>query len=367
MRIFIEPMDVMLFRDGKPFSAEEDVIATSMFPPYPSTFYGALRAEILSRKNFQFQSLSQIKNNKQDYLNQINSLTQGLSIVGPFVADEKHYEYFPIPKDVMKIKSGNEKDKYIQLKPSGSLQFRSDSEGLSPLWVKTNYDEHIEDGKGFIRESDLKRYLRGEVDNWKILKSEEVFQREERVGIGKSGTTKTTEEGLFYIAEFVRLNAGFGFTLDVEGDATLPDKGFLRLGGESRAASYKKIGDRKWDDKGIKDAIRKARKFKLYLLTPAIFNKGWAADWMQTGEKDGLKFKLISACVGKPAPVGGFDIVENRPKPMKKAVPAGSVYFFELVEGEIDDLFEAFQFKSISDEKQKEGFGITLVGGWSNV
>jgi CRISPR-associated protein Cmr3 len=366
MRIFIEPLDVMLFRDGKPFSAEEDVIASSIFPPFPSTFYGAIRTEILSRQNFKFQPLSQIKNNPQ-YLNQIDSLTQDLRIVGPFIADENRFEYFPIPRDLVQIK-GQDK-KYVQLKPGISPTFKSDlSADISPLWVKTNYDEHIEDSKGFISESELMIYLHGEGnDKWSILRLDEIFQKEERVGIKRSGATKTSEEGFFYIAEFVRLSSQFGFTLDIEGNIALPDKGFIRLGGESRAASYKRIGDRQWDDDAIKKKIKETRRFKLYLLTPAIFNEGWVAQWMQNGEKDSIKFKFVSACVGKPVSVGGFDIVENKPKPMKKAVPAGSVYFFELIDGEVDELFKAFQFKSISDEKQKEGFGITLIGGWSNV
>lgn len=366
MRIFIEPLDVMRFRDGKPFSAEEDVIATSMFPPFPSTFYGAVRAEILSRQNFQFQPLSSIED-KRDYLNRIDSMTHDLRIVGPFIADENQLEYFPIPKDIVEIK-GQDK-KYVQLKSRNSPIFQSDSKDLppSPMWVKTNYDEHIEDGKGFIGESELKIYLRGEEDSWSILNPDKIFQKEERVGIKRSSSTKTSEEGFFYIAEFIRLNGQFGFTLDVEGSGSLPDKGFLRLGGESRAASYRKIEDRKWDDDAIKKKIKETGKFKLYLLSPAIFNKGWVAEWMQNGEKDGLKFKFVSACVGKPVPVGGFDIVQNKPKPMKKAVPAGSVYFFELLGGEVDELFKAFQFKSISDERQNEGFGITLIGGWSNV
>lgn len=364
MRIFIEPLDVMLFRDGKPFSAEEDVIATSAFPPFPSTFYGAVRTEILSQQNFPFQPLSKIKN-KQGYQSQIDSLTEDLSIIGPFIADEYHSEYFPIPKDVMIIKG---KDKYVQLKPSALTHFTSDlSTDVSPLWIKTNYDEHIEDGKGFISGSQLKIYLEGRESNWSILKLEEIFQKEERVGIKRSGSTKTSEEGFFYIVEYIRLKNGVGLTLDIESNVNLPEQGFLRLGGESRAASYKKISDRNWSEDEIKKAVKKNDLFKLYLLTPAIFNKGWVAEWMRKGERDSLKFKFVSACVGKPVHIGGFDIVGDRPKPMKKAVPAGSVYFFELTDGEVNELFKAFQFKSISDEKQKEGSGITLVGGWSNV
>ncbi len=363
MRIFISPLDVSLFRDPKPFSAGEDVIATSVFPPSPSTFYGAIRTEILSRQNFTFQTRGQIKN-KQNLINQIDSLTKDLSIIGPFISDEYNFEYFPLPKDVVKIKG---EDRYVQLKPSVLTRFKSDLPA-NPLWVRTRYDEYIEERTGLISDSDLKGYLEDKDAGHPIESG--IFQKEERIGIKKSSSTKTTEEGFLYIVEYVRLNSqnGYsGFTLDIEGSVNLPDEGFLRLGGESRAASYKKIPDRAWSDDGIKEIVTKTRLFKLYFLTPAIFNGGWVAEWMLKGEKDGLRFKLISACIGKPAHIGGFDIVMDRPKPMKKAVPAGSVYFFELTGGEVDELFKVFQFKSISDEKQQEGFGITLVGGWSNV
>jgi len=76
---------------------------------------------------------------------------------------------------------------------------------------------------------------------------------------------------------------------------------------------------------------------------------------------------MIAACIGKPVGIGGYDFVKNRPKTMKKAVPAGSVYYFELQESSIDDLFERVWHKPISDEKSKEGFGITLIGGFDYV
>lgn len=40
----MEAFDTLFFRDGKPFSMGDDVWANGVFPPYPSTLYGALRA-----------------------------------------------------------------------------------------------------------------------------------------------------------------------------------------------------------------------------------------------------------------------------------------------------------------------------------
>lgn len=47
MRLFIRPVDVWLFRDGKPFDAASDHRARSLFPPYPSTMQGVIRSKAL--------------------------------------------------------------------------------------------------------------------------------------------------------------------------------------------------------------------------------------------------------------------------------------------------------------------------------
>ena len=48
MWIFIEPSDVWMFRTGQPFDAGSDHRAASLFPPNPSTVYGAICAAILA-------------------------------------------------------------------------------------------------------------------------------------------------------------------------------------------------------------------------------------------------------------------------------------------------------------------------------
>ena len=42
------------------------------------------------------------------------------------------------------------------------------------------------------------------------------------------------------------------------------------------------------------------------------------------------------------------DYSEKIPKPMRKAVPAGAVYYFRLVQGSLEELKDIFHFKSIS-------------------
>ena len=107
--------------------------------------------------------------------------------------------------------------------------------------------------------------------------------------------------------------------------------------------------------------------FKLYLSTPAIFKKGWLPEWMDEndliGEYGGLKLKLLTASIGKTISIGGFDMKVRKPKPMRKAVPAGSVYYFKIVEGDLQKVFEIFNQTAISDIDPMQGFGIAYVGG----
>ncbi len=107
--------------------------------------------------------------------------------------------------------------------------------------------------------------------------------------------------------------------------------------------------------------------FKLYLLTPAIFDNGWCPDWIDKendfiGEYKGFKLKLVASAIGKSQSIGGFDIKKREPKKMMKAVPMGSVYYFEILEGDKEQVVEAFNLSKISDIKQEEGYGLVIVG-----
>lgn len=46
---FIEADDVLMFRDGRPFTAGESHVIQSLFPPSPLTLQGALRSYILNQ------------------------------------------------------------------------------------------------------------------------------------------------------------------------------------------------------------------------------------------------------------------------------------------------------------------------------
>lgn len=75
----------------------------------------------------------------------------------------------------------------------------------------------------------------------------------------------------------------------------------------------------------------------------------------------------MGAAVGRRVPVSGWNLRENKPKPVRWAVPAGSVYFLEVPHAfNRQKLLEAW-LKPLSDdqEDQRDGFGCALWGVWN--
>jgi CRISPR-associated protein Cmr3 len=373
MKIFIEPNDVLMFRDGKPFAGGDDHFARGSFPPPPSTIYGALRSHILSLKSGEFQTF---KNDtakiSKDIIGEIGSPKElGTLKITYFGVAEGNgaqvRQYFPMPRDIARQKGKDEGKLYI-LKPEGSIQNNVITDmpaGLEHLWIAA--EEAIESASGFLLEDEMARYLMGEAPR-EVVDSKKIYQIEERTGIRKNRSTRSVETGGLYSVEYFRMDKGFGFALDIDGTKLMPESGIMRFGGDHRSVRYCKYLWNDIDNKPIKDKISKDKHFKLVLLTPAVFEQGWLPDGIDRntleGAINGVRIKMTTACVGKPIGIGGFDMVKEMPKAMNKAVPAGSVYYYELLDADTEKLFSNLWLKSISVKKHQEGFGITLIGGY---
>ena len=180
---------------------------------------------------------------------------------------------------------------------------------------------------------------------------------EPKVGIGRSNLTRTAEEGLLYRVDTKRLN---GVEIRVIANTENYSKDDLNgtivhFGGETKLVELKKVGK---DILDIDTPNLTKGQFKVYLSTPAIFLKnGWKPDL----EKFGIKANMVAACVGKPVSIGGYDLVYNKPKPMLKAVPAGSVYYYESDDSP-EVIMEKINGKSVSDYLPEQGFGMAFIG-----
>jgi len=420
MEIFIKPLDTQFYRSGLPFDAGEDNEAVSFFPPYPRTLYGALRTKGIISSGGGFE--------KEDWDKSIYGDRNGpgsFYIKGPFIARASKsggnpHIYLPFPLDVVM-----ERDRKVlrHLVPRYSTNAGmgwdlSDIElmvmdqmgvetPLSGKEVKSLSGDYLLDfdfGRSYLYENDLTRYTERSLRDL-LRKASDIFVREDRVGIARDEKTHTAIEGRLYRAMHTRMDDrgdvlynGYGLLVVLEDyHNSFPASGLIQLGGEFRAAYYCKVDQgeaspwwERWKDE-IVERISETGRFKAYLLTPAIFEKGSLPDVCRSEngsaflELNGLngesfRFRLLSLCTTRPRPVGGWDLANRRPKPMLQAVPEGSVYFFQYEEidkwKEMEDkkrqeiaraVYERYNFSTWCSSKHgpgKEGFGIPLIGGW---
>jgi CRISPR-associated protein Cmr3 len=119
---------------------------------------------------------------------------------------------------------------------------------------------------------------------------------------------------------------------------------------------------------GLVDSIAASGCCRLILLTPACFKAGWLPGWLFQ-MRDRITPKLKAAVVGKAQTVSGWRLEPPLgPKPARRMVPAGSVYFLQVGtdKAAIKDWVNHIWLQNVSDseEDQLSGFGLAAIGVW---
>jgi CRISPR-associated protein Cmr3 len=351
MRLFIEPVDVWLFRDGRPFLAGSDHRAQSLFPPYPSVMQGVIRSHHLVVHNIDLtdrQAIEKAVGTATDYRN--------LRLRGPFVARRENGQvvrYFPVPADA--VWRG---DQVQPLAPQDKTNEGIRSSAPTPLLLWDTGEPEKPKGNRWLSQPDLENYLSGK--SVIPLAGEELFLRENRLGIGLDDATRTTRRvgggGLLYEVAFIRVCDGVGLEVEVQGLDGWPTAGVMRMGGEGRAGRFGPSNAPAWSppQKPL------SQRFKIYFATPTLFEEGWQPkNWNKFFKGD---VKLVAAALGRYQSVGGFDWAKGAHKSAHRYVPAGSVYFFECPDQA--ELAPDLTNEAITDDGAEIGFGQIIIGRW---
>jgi CRISPR-associated protein Cmr3 len=156
------------------------------------------------------------------------------------------------------------------------------------------------------------------------------------------------------------------------------------LGGERRLAHWRTNGDADlWECRsGVKDALVGAEKIRMVLATPAVFAHGWRPHWIDKDTLIGsppdcrVKLKLVGVCIPRWKAVSGWSMqpqedpdqpgkrIKPGPKPIKRLVPAGGVYFFEKVDDPAPLAGRWLQPVSDALQDRNDGFGLAVWGTW---
>jgi CRISPR-associated protein Cmr3 len=374
--LFIEPADVWLFRDGKPFDAGSDHRARSLFPPNPTTIQGVIRSKLLMASGVPLPAYARKDPTAQAVANQIGwpGDRPPFALRGPFVArcvrdpnsgNAQVTAYLPLPTDVVKVGQ-----QYPILQPLRDNPFRANwpQDGLLPLWFCTN--QPIKEAAGWLAWDALVACLKGTSPTpIQVLNDERLFVHESRFGVGIDSRMKRPEEGLLYQVEFARPRQEIGLLVEVNDSKLttkiqLPGDGLTSIGGESRGGRYEAVAFSPPPNPLPTPDTDDKTRLKLYCATPAWFAGGWqAADW--SNWLGGINLRLVSAAVRRAQSIGGarIDTISqqgNFQKAMYRYVPAGSVFFFEA-DGPISYTGDPV---TDSPDDGQIGFGQVLAGQW---
>ncbi len=353
MRILIEPNDVLMFRESRPYTAGEGHLARSVYP-LPQTVAGALRTAILIKNDFSNEACELAGVEKEN--GKLVPKEPNFEVLGHFLFKDE--EFFHTPLDVAKAKGI---DGYFLVKPLFLNQWNR--------FIFKGESIHFESVGGFIDYDSLVDYLKDGLseDELEEVVEQDLIVRESRVGI-KLGNAKVTEEGFFYKAEFLRL-FGISVWIGKNGERLkelLGDKGLIGLGGESRFVRFEVKDENPvskfeevWDE--IREKINNEKKFKLYVATPLLVKNGnYTWDIRSVLESDlGINVKKVYPLIGKPLAFSGWDYANNKPKPNRYAVPSGSVYFVEF-EGNVEVDRPYLKLGELT----RLGFSLCFVGVW---
>jgi CRISPR-associated protein Cmr3 len=361
----ITPTDVWLFRDGKPFNADSDHRARSMFPPLPTVTQGLLRAHFLANEGKALRD-----NDKAKMAALVGTATDfgNLRLRGPFVRYGTEL-CFALPAEVVKGSDGwfYPLSVYAQM-PSGAA-FSHPSEAPYALLPDTTNEQLKKPQKieeDWVTQSHFNLYLRGQP--FRAIKSSCLFSRETRPGNAIESGKQTTREGYLYQVEFLRLCDKVSLQIDVVAgfDKLIRTNGLMRVGGEGHAARFDVKSN------GPPDvplpAIGNRKRFKLVLLTPTYLEQGWLPknnDWSQYFDNGNVVLK--AAAIKKYISIGGFDLLANDHKPALRYVDAGSVYYFEVTDGQPEFKKDRIWLCDVAPNGASLGhigFGQVSVGDW---
>ena len=365
----LEPVDTLFLRDGTPFSAgsdsQEDV--GSLFPPYPPTMVGALRA-VLARCNGW--------NTGRQWPKCLNAVLGdgphdlgALKFDGPIVLRDGE-PLFPVPRHVLGASHDGEWRPVACLRPGSGVACDLGAAVRLPDFPRDSGDvEHLKPAADrWLTKTGLEAVLRGRLPGGdKIVPSRELWRQEHRVGLEIDPNTRTAREGRLYSTRHVRTTRGVSLGMRIHGvhenGLTSPHGRLGPLGGESRIVEYRHWNTEKLEIDAPLGEIDAAGRMVIVALTPLDLDEAVVRGRAPLDE-DG-DFWVVSACSDRPLRVGGWDSIARRPLSLRSLLPAGSVLFCEPDEPRrLARTAETSGGLLRVGRRTQWGFGLAAVGVW---
>jgi len=369
--LVLDPHDPLFFRDGKPSTIGADHYLRSVFPPFPSTVYGAIRARRLMDHAV---PLDRLDRSRWESLPETLRAELGewgglgtLHLRGPWLVRRDRdaaggwQVLLPAPHDlgvILEPGADREKDdpdqepvvregvRFLPVRPEGPeggwshplalmVPHRRSSSGWQELPAGTGEDAPAPAVRWMLTAAGFEQWAAGGCPDPKQLVGTAGLWRDEvRTGVGLETQARSSRQGQLYTFGLIRLAHDVALGLELRGGSGGLEPGSLvHLGGERRVAE---LGTGPaLPVPGLDPGGEAPSWVVVSMATPCLspagaFPPGFAPDRLQAAVC-GVELRLVGAVVLGSVPVGGWDLARGRPKPMRRAIPAGSTFYFEVV------------------------------------
>ncbi|WP_037373385.1 type III-B CRISPR module-associated Cmr3 family protein [Anaerovorax odorimutans] len=331
----IKPTDNTFFGTGNRFNYDISDVIKSRNIAYPSTFFGAVFTALLSQNNDFREKFFRDKTYDEEEI---------LSLGQIYLYSEKENRtYIKAPLDLF---INEYKDiEYGYFKKIDGFSTSLNSNYYLDIDVK---DERLKDS--FIRLKDFyKSYPNLQDYRLKVLNENNIFAKNNKIGIGIDKNTKNVETGKLYKiqqTEFINDEWSFVVEYDIDKDylkrnykteVKLND-GFLKLGGENKVCKYKNIINDEIEEfsktrEENNSHLKKDTIYKIILTSDSYFEKD-----IENILNEDINIKLLGVVNDKPIYISGYDMKKRNGKEVKnekgikkshKGYSAGTIFLIK--------------------------------------
>lgn len=333
MRLALSPIDTWFFRDGTPFDmgASPQAGVLGVFPPYPPTVAGAIRAALALRNGW--DGRARWSREIEAVLGDGPENLGSLRITGPFVL-HRGSPVFPIPRHVLGLVENDGRWLPVAMLRPGAATMVSD---LGPSVQFPELAECTADAtslvpgtRRWVTLAGIERILLGQLpDRNQLLDEADLWAVEPRVGIARVSSSRTVAEEALYSTRHVRLRPSVSIGVEVDGvppSWRSPAGSLFPFGGESRLAACEA-----WDasvEVKLEALVGPSDTAVLVALTPVLLDRDVLCSRADLPLEGGVR--IVSACIDRPLRIGGWDSLRRAPLAMKNAVAPGSTLFCKV-------------------------------------
>lgn len=371
--LVFKAIDSLFFRESRPMESMGELQST--FPPSVQTLAGAVRTLIGETQQVNWHEF-----NADHELAKIIGYGDdlgALSFQGAWLAYNGE-RLFPTPCLLMEKNEEENKSLYRLAISEDTLYCDLGKKVRLPyLPKKAQGSKPLENT--WLTKLGLEEILKGKLPNSKHIKrASDIFHTESRVGIARNNAQRTTEEGMLYQTEHIRLNDKLTIELDAAGlPDTLPHSVMVRLGGEGRSAHV--MAQQKAVSIHAPQVNKNTQGIILYLVTPLCYTKNTESEPLPSfvrhetetqtiwkGTLNGISLILHSAVTGKYQRDGGWNLAKQQPRVAHSLVPAGSAFFCIAENADHQAAIAALHNTQIGD-RTEYGLGHIMTGLWQNI